>query len=311
MQRIPIQWSNVRAELFLLALCIVVVTVAHAGIALLLGAAFAVIPRPRLRLDLQPLTSWSLQTGIILVGFSMPLSQLLERGKADALPIVSFVLVTLCLGVLFGRLLRNPLRQSLLLASGTAICGGTAVAGLAPILRTPTRMTAEVLLVIFLFNAVALWLFPFLGERLSLSDEAYGLWCALAIHDTSSVVGAAASKSDIALQTATAAKLLRALMLIPLLLVMAVLRGGTDGVRFPRFIVVFVLASACNYLVVLPYWVAEVAASMSRALFCLALVFIGAAMEPGMLRQLNIRLVVQGILLWLFVTGTSLLWIVE
>jgi len=189
-------------------------------------------------------TSLVLQLSIVLMGFGMNLSEVIIASKTGFVITAISVFSVMMLGILLGKLFKVEKNIALLIASGTAICGGSAIAAIAPILRSKSYQNSFALIVVFVLNAIALFLFPFVGRELGLSQELFGNWAAIAIHDTSSVVGAGAEYGEKALQVATTVKLIRALWIIPLSLVIAFFQKNENGssVKFPWFILFFLLA---------------------------------------------------------------------
>lgn len=301
--------GGIRSYAVLLVFAIAAALSLHAGAALLLGMVYALLPLRRPDPWVQRLPSVCLQAGVVVLGLSLPVTELMATGRAHVLPVLILVPTTLVVGMAIGRLLGSDKLSSLLLSAGTAICGGTAVASIAPVIRAPARQTADVLVVIFVLNAVALWLFPWLAKLLELGDQAFGVWCALAIHDTSSVVGAAATHGEAALKTATTIKLIRALMLIPTVVMLSALQRAEGRARLPGFVIAFVVVSVLATVQPLPAWLTDSAAQVSRVLFCLALLLIGTTMSPRMLWALDRRVLGQGVLVWLAVSGATLVWV--
>lgn len=189
-------------------------------------------------------TSQVLQFSIVLMGFGMNLGEVIIASKTGFVITALSVITVMILGILLGKLFKVEKNITLLIASGTAICGGSAIAAIAPILRSKSHQNSFALIVVFVLNAIALFLFPFVGRKLGLSQELFGNWAAIAIHDTSSVVGAGAEYGEKALQVATTVKLIRALWIIPLSLVIAFFQRNEDGrsVKFPWFILFFLFA---------------------------------------------------------------------
>ena len=212
------------------------------AIALFIGLVFSFVG---LRHEnIHKYTSKILQASIVLMGFGMSLSTVISSSKTGFLETIFSVTVVMTLGILLGKLFKVEKNIALLIATGTAICGGSAIAAVAPILNSKNYQNSFALIVVFVLNAVALFLFPFIGHQLGLSQETFGNWAAIAIHDTSSVVGAGASYGEKALQVATTVKLIRALWIIPLSLVIAFMNknGEKKTISFPWFILLFVLA---------------------------------------------------------------------
>ena len=212
------------------------------AIALFIGLIFSFIG---IKHDsLHKYTSKTLQASIVLMGFGMSLSDVIQSSKAGFIETIISVTVVMFLGIALGKLLKVEKNTSLLIATGTAICGGSAIAAVAPIINSKNYQTSFALIVVFVLNAIALFIFPPIGHKLGLSQEAFGNWAAIAIHDTSSVVGAGAIYGEKALQVATTVKLIRALWIIPLALVIAFVNKTEDkkSIKIPWFIFIFVLA---------------------------------------------------------------------
>jgi len=223
------------------------------------------------------------------------------------------IAVTLCLGVLLGKWLAVRRKTSLLVSVGTAICGGSAIAAVAPVLRADEEDTSLALATVFMLNAVALLLFPWIGHALHLSERAFGLWAALAIHDTSSVVGASAMYGNEALMVATTTKLARALWIVPLTLGLGFwvarrehVEGAPVKAKRPWFILGFLLAAALvTFLPVLQPMGLGVAALAKRSLV-LTLFLLGLGLSRDSLVKMGPRPILQGILLWLIAAGATL-----
>ncbi len=187
-------------------------------------------------------TSKILQLSIILLGFQMNLNDVINASKSGFIATTISVIVVMVCGILLGKLFKVDRNISLLIATGTAICGGSAIAAIAPVLNSKDYQNSFALIVVFVLNAVALLLFPYVGHMLDLSQEVFGKWAAIAIHDTSSVVGAGAVYGAKALQVATTVKLIRALWIVPLSIVISILNKNGDkrSIKFPWFILLFV-----------------------------------------------------------------------
>jgi uncharacterized integral membrane protein (TIGR00698 family) len=278
-----------------------------AGIALALGFGQPAPPQ------VKTWTSYVLQWGVIGLGAGMNLQVVLRVGASGALLTAVSLALTLAAGKLIGRLLRVPADTSLLLTVGTAICGGSAIAAVASVTRPKAHETSIALAVVFLLNGLALVIFPPLGHAAGLSQESFGRWAALAIHDTSSVVGAGLAYGPTALSVATTTKLARALWIVPLTLGIALLRqrqspAGLKGVKWPWFIAGFLAAAAM--FTWLP-WLAPAKALVgvaARRLLVLALYLIGLSLSRDALRSVGLRPLAQGVLLWVVVGGGWLLY---
>ncbi len=212
------------------------------SIALFIGLIFSIIGIKHE--TIHQYTSKILQASIVLMGFGMSLNAVINSSKAGFVETIVSVSAVMVLGILLGKLLKVERNISLLIATGTAICGGSAIAAIAPIINSKSYQNSFALIVVFVLNAVALFLFPFIGHELGLSQEVFGKWAAIAIHDTSSVVGTGAIYGEEALQVATTIKLIRALWIIPLSLIIAFVyrNGEKKSIKFPWFILFFVVA---------------------------------------------------------------------
>ncbi len=284
------------------------VALGNPALALLIGALVAVGLNRTLFADAAALSKLCLQTAIVLLGFRLNVETVWSLSADYALLTTGYVVSTLCLGLLLGALLRVDSVPTQLMASGTAICGGTTIASLSPLLGARSHETAVALGLVFLLNAVALFTFPLIGQWLSLTQLEFGLWSALAIHDTSSVVATAAIYGDEAQDVATTIKLGRTLWLIPAVFLASLIgqRGGAK-LRVPGFIVLFLLAAASTSVLPLPAPLVSAASVLSKALLVLALFFIGTELTRATLRKIRGRIVWQALLLWLMVAPLSLL----
>lgn len=246
-----------------------------------------------------------LQAAIVLMGFGMNLSQAIQASKSGFVWTAASVSFTITAGLLIGKLLGVEKKTSWLIASGTAICGGSAIAAIAPVIRAKDYQISFSLMVVFILNAVALLIFPFIGHYFNLGQEVFGLWSAIAIHDTSSVVGAGATYGPKALEVATTVKLTRALWIIPLsLLIATVNKDDQKGkVKIPWFIALFVLALATAHF--LPHWepTFDHLSWLGKRGMVIALLLIGSNISLKEMKQAGLKSFLLGITLWLL-TGT-------
>ena len=220
------------------------VFIAHPAFALLLAATINLVFAPKLPKMTKQSGRYLLQGAIVFLGLTMNVEALWSVSQDYSVLIVGYILSTLCVGLILGRFLRVDTDQARLLVSGTAICGGTAIATLGPVIRARSESVAVCLAIVFLLNAIAILVLPKVGIYLEISQTRFGVWVALAIHDTSSVVGAAAIYGDEALQVATTVKLVRTLWLIPLVLAAGILMNRRETkTRLPGFVLLFVLFS--------------------------------------------------------------------
>ncbi len=252
--------------------------------------------------------TWLLQGAIVLLGLGLSLNTLWDLSSTYIGLISAIVLGTLGIGLALGRLLGAPADGATLISSGTAICGGTAIATLSGVIKASPAQTGVCLAVVFLLNAVALFSFPFIGEQLHLTQQQFGIWAALAIHDTSSVVATAAIFGDEAAEVATTLKLVRTLWLIPVVFIVALLRqAGTARLRIPAFVLLFVAAAALGTLVELPPALLLAAKTLSKSMLVLALFLVGTEITRQTLTDLRGREVALAVLLWAIVAPVALL----
>jgi uncharacterized integral membrane protein (TIGR00698 family) len=253
-------------------------------------------------------TSRVLQWGVIGLGAGMNLAVVLRVGASGALLTAASLVATFTVGALAGRLLRVPKDTSLLLTVGTAICGGSAIAAVGSVMKPKAHEMSVALGVVFVLNAVALVVFPPLGHLAGLGQDAFGRWSALAIHDTSSVVGAALAYGPRALEVATTTKLARALWIVPLTVGMALARhrsegGGLRDVKWPWFIGGFLVAAALFTWVPALAPVKPLVSEIAKRLLVLALFLIGLSLSRDALKTVGWRPLAQGVLLWVIASA--------
>ncbi|MDN5279761.1 MAG: hypothetical protein PWR01_3726 [Clostridiales bacterium] len=254
--------------------------------------------------------SFILQASIVLMGFGMSLNQAIEASKTSFLLTALTVTFTLLAGLFMGKVLRVDKKTSVLIASGTAICGGSAIAAIAPVIEAEDNQITFSLAVVFTLNAIALLIFPPIGHYYNMSQEMFGYWSAISIHDTSSVVGAGATYGPAALEIATIIKLTRALWIIPLSIVILFFRrnDGEKRINPPWFIGLFLAAIVLAHL--LPEGITAFATLnwLGKRGMVIALFLIGSNMSFSQAREAGGKSFLLGILLWLFVgTFTMLL----
>lgn len=277
-------------------------------IALLLGLIVANLSgHPFLYLN-HKATNMLLQISVIGLGFGMNANNALSAGKEGFWFTVASILSTLILGTFLGKWLKIEKKTAHLISCGTAICGGSAIAAIAPVIKSDEKQTSIALGVIFILNSIALFLFPAVGHWLDLSQKEFGLWCAIAIHDTSSVVGAASKFGPEALQIATTVKLARALWIIPVALITAVVfKNKSNRIKIPYFIGLFILAMVMNTYVSKTAIIAPYLVSIAKIGLTLTLFLIGAGLNSGILKSVGVKPLFQGILLWIFIAIATLL----
>ncbi|MEM8767411.1 MAG: putative sulfate exporter family transporter, partial [Pseudomonadota bacterium] len=252
------------------------------------------------------ISKYCLQTAIVLLGLKLNLETVWTLSATYTWGVAAFVLGTLAVGAVLGWLIRAERIPTALIVSGTAICGGTTIATLSPVIGARPHETAVTLSLVFLLNVVALFSFPLIGKALDLSQLEFGLWSALAIHDTSSVVATAAIYGEEAAEVATTIKLGRTLWLIPLVLAASFFmtgpgQEGSPKVRIPGFILAFLGATAVGTFLDLPGLLTSGAGMISKALLVIALFLVGCELTRSTLRQIRGRTFWLGIGLWLAV----------
>ena len=297
-----------KAKIFFLAGLLAVATgLFSPPLALVSGVIFsALLPHP-FEKESRRWSKLLLQFSVVALGFGMDLGEVLRAGKASFTYTAISICLAMAIGLLLGRLLKVRSKASFLIAAGTAICGGSAIAALAPITNPDEEELAMSLGTIFTLNSVALLLFPVVGLALHMSQNQFGLWSALAIHDTSSVVGATAKFGSQALAVGTVVKLTRALWIIPVALLTALIHKSSTRIQIPWFIFLFCLA-ACSKT-----WFTG-GALLFRELnhlghigLAITLYLIGTGITLRVVKQAGARVMLQGAALWMIVAAVSLL----
>ncbi|MDE6436686.1 MAG: putative sulfate exporter family transporter [Muribaculaceae bacterium] len=278
-----------------------------APIALLAGLIFAFTlenPWPKFN---KKTSKYLLQVAVVCLGFNMNLQQSLKSGSEGMLFTVVSVVGVMLLGVMLGYWLHINRKTAYLISSGTAICGGSAIAAVGPVVKADENEMAVSLGVIFILNSIALLIFPPLGHMFEMTQPQFGTRAAIAIHDTSSVVGAGEMYGEQALQVATLIKLTRALWIIPLAFVtMFIFRDRTAKISIPWFIFIFVLAMIVNTYVPLPEWFVTAMVWIARRGMVVTLYLIGASLSLKSIRQVGVKPLVQAVILWVVISVSSL-----
>lgn len=283
-----------------------------APVALLCGLIFAFIfPNPCPKFN-KKTSKYLLQVAVVCLGFNMNLQESLKSGSEGMLFTVVSVVGVMCLGVLLGYWLHINRKTSYLISSGTAICGGSAIAAVGPVLKADENEMAVSLGVIFILNSIALFIFPPLGHLLDMTQEQFGTWAAIAIHDTSSVVGAGEIYGETAMKTATLIKLTRALWIIPLAIVtMFIFRDKKSKISIPWFIFIFVLAMLVNTYVALPQLFVDIMVWIARRGMVVTLFCIGASLSIASIKQVGVKPLIQAVALWIVISVSSLIVVLD
>jgi uncharacterized integral membrane protein (TIGR00698 family) len=278
-------------------------------VALTVGILFGLsVPHP-LPADSRDLSRFLLQASVVALGFGMNLHEVIKAGRSGFVYTALGISFALIVGLALGKLLRVRGKSSFLITAGTAICGGSAIAAVGPIIEADEREMAVSLGTIFILNSVALVIFPSIGWALHMTEPQFGLWAALAIHDTSSVVGAASKYGAGALIVGTTVKLARALWIVPLALVTAAVKGSRTRVKLPWFILFFCLAAVVNTYVPSAAYLNKSFFTLGRYGLTATLFLIGTSISWAALKEVGWRPLAQGILLWMAVALTSLYFI--
>jgi len=255
-------------------------------------------------------SQWLLQGSLIGLGFGMNIHEVLKAGSRGFLYTALGISTALIAGTVIGRWLQIRGNSSYLISVGTAVCGGSAIAAVAPILHADEEEIAVSLGTVFVLNSVALILFPPLGHYLNLSQTQFGLWAAIAIHDTSSVVGAAARYGQQALLIGTTVKLARALWIAPLSLAIAAMKHSKAKIQFPWFILFFCIAALVNTFSTASAPLMKNLFQLGRLGLTATLFLIGSGLSLATLKKVGWRPMVQGVLLWI-VVGLSSLYLIK
>jgi len=275
-------------------------------VALALGLVYGFSFVHPYHLDAKKLSKLLLQVSVVGLGFGMDLQQVMQAGRSGFVYTAGSISFALLLGWGLGKLLRVKQRISYLISSGTAICGGSAIAAIAPITNASQEEIAVSLGTVFVLNAIALLAFPVIGSALHMTQTQFGLWAALAIHDISSVVGASAKYGAVALTVGTTVKLARALWIVPLSVGTAMANKSKARIQWPWFILFFCLAAVFNTYIHLFQPAYPVLKHLGGIGLTVTLFLIGTGLSMKTLREVGIRPMLQGVLLWIAVAAGSL-----
>ena len=306
-QRLLDRSITTREVIFLLAVVFCLSPLISPPIALLMGLVIAqFIGHPYLHLN-HKATHILLQVSVVGLGFGMNVTSALKAGKEGIIFTIVSIIGTLSIGYFIGKFLKIEKKTSFLIAAGTAICGGSAIAAISPVIKAEEKQISVALGTIFILNSIALFLFPIIGHALNLSQTQFGLWCAIAIHDTSSVVGAASKYGAHALEVATTVKLARALWIIPVAFLSTLVFKNKGGkIKIPYFIGLFVLAMIVNTYVPLVQTYSHYLTSFAKAGLTLTLFLIGCGLSRKVLQAVGFRPLIQGVILWILISSAAL-----
>jgi uncharacterized integral membrane protein (TIGR00698 family) len=295
-----------RRILFIVAFIVSASGFVSPPVALAIGLCFGLAFENASNWGGKELSRFLLQASVVGLGFGMNLHDVVHAGRSGFVYTAVGITASMIVGLTLGRLMGVGDTSSLLISAGTAICGGSAIAAVGPIANATEDEMAVSMGTIFVLNSIALILFPAIGWALHLSQMQFGLWSALAIHDTSSVAGAAAKYGPVALTIGMTVKLARALWIVPLSVATAIVKRSKTRIQWPWFILFFCLAAIANtYLPVLaPAY--SVLSRLGKIGLTATLFLIGTGLSRKTLKQVGVRPLMQGIVLWVIVATTSL-----
>jgi len=294
-------------NIFFVGLIIAASGLISTPIALLAGLAYGLSFAHPYHMDAKKLSTFLLQASVVGLGFGMNLHQVVHAGREGFLYTAVSITCVMILGLTLGRLLKVESTAALLIATGTAICGGSAIAAVGPVAGAGEEEMAVSLGTVFVLNSVALLIFPLIGLSLHLSQNQFGLWSALAIHDTSSVVGATAKYGAQALMVGTTVKLARALWIVPMAFAIAMMKRTKTRIKWPWFILLFALAAVANtYLPLFGRFYPSLS-KLGETGLTVTLFLIGSGISRTTLKEVGVRPLIQGIVLWAIVAVSTLL----
>lgn len=298
---------NTRKWVFILALLACLFPGVTPPIALLLGLILAQLiehPFPTLT---NKATNWLLKIAVVGLGFGMNVFSAIHAGREGVLFTIASITLVFTAGTLAGKYMKVDKKTSFLISAGTAICGGSAIAALSPVIKAEEKQISVALGAVFILNSIALFIFPVIGHHMHLSQNQFGLWCAIAIHDTSSVVGAASHYGSQALQVATTVKLARALWIIPVAFITAFsFKTGSKNVKIPYFIGLFILAMLINTYIPFIKPAVPYITMLAKMGLTVTLFLIGSGLSFKVLKSVGVVPLVQAVMLWVLISGVSL-----
>jgi uncharacterized integral membrane protein (TIGR00698 family) len=298
-------------NLFFVGIILAACGVLSPPLALAAGLAYGLFAAHNYHGDARRLSKFLLQVSVVCLGFGMNLGEILRVGRTGFLYTAVGIAFALTLGVTLAWLLRVGKTQGFLISAGTAICGGSAIAALAPVTDASEEALAVSMGTVFVLNSITLFIFPAIGHALHLTQTQFGLWSALAIHDTSSVVGAAARYGAAALVIATTVKLARALWIVPVSVGAALVRRSQARIHIPWFILFFVLAAVANTFLQWLHPESKQLTHLGQMGLAVTLFLIGTGLTRQTIKDVGVRPFLQGVLLWIVVGSASLLLILK
>lgn len=303
--------SKIAKPVFFILILVALLGFINSPTALLLGFLFTFIfSNPYLKQS-QKSIQILLKVAVVGLGFGMFIKETLQTSK-DGLSLTFYsIVLTVTLGIILTKWLKLDRKLGHLITSGTSICGGSAIAAVSPVINADGKTISLALGVVFLLNSVALLIFPPIGSLLNLPQHQFGIWAAIAIHDTSSVVGAALSYGDEALKIATTVKLSRTLWIIPLsVFSMFLFKSKSQKIKIPYFIFLFILAILINSYEILPAVISSNIVLISKRLLVVTLFLVGTTVSFSDIKQTGFKPIVLALSLWIFISIFSLVYII-
>jgi len=304
--------EKIRKAVFIILAVICLTPLLSSPIALALGFGLAIFIGNPFEQHLHKYIHLLLQISIVGLGFGLKLNEALQAGKTGFLLTVVSILTVMILGYVLGKVFKLEEKLSYLISAGTAICGGSAIAAISPIIKPDTKEISLSLAIVFTLNSVALFIYPAIGHLLHLSQEQFGLWCAVGIHDTSSVVGAAGKYGNEALKIATTVKLARALWIIPVsIITMFIFKNKESKVKIPWFIGYFIIAILLNTYLPFPEYLTISITALAKSGLNLTLFFIGSTLSIKTLKTIGFKPLAAAVILWMVISIGSLAYIIR
>lgn len=298
--------NKIKVVIYWIIVLLCLVGILSPPLALFTGIVMAQIGHPYAKLN-SKLTSKLLQISVVGLGFGMNLTSAIKAGKEGIIFTVISIFGTLLLGYGLGKIMKIEKKTSFLVSAGTAICGGSAIAAVSPVIKANEEQISAALGTVFILNAIALFIFPIIGHHFELSQHQFGLWSAIAIHDTSSVVGAASSYGTEALQVATTVKLARALWIIPVAyLAMQLFKNKDSKAKIPYFIGYFILALIANTYLPFVQQISPYIVDIAKIGLTLTLFLIGTSLSTKVIKAVGVKPLIQGVILWVTISIVAL-----
>ena len=290
------------ANFILIIFSLLAIIVLSPILAIFLGLIYSFIYKNNAQAISTKISTIPLQIGIVLIGFTISTATLIPIIDTYAMWVLLFIIFSFVLSFILGIVFRLNLKFNVLLASGLSICGATAIALIGPLIKANTKFIFISLAVLFLFNTIAIITFPYVGGFLGMSNYEFGVFSALAIHDTGSVVGSALAFSSSSVEAATSLKILRTLGLIPLILLINYkFNRSQESFEFPRFIIYFFIALTISNIFELPYSMIEYLKILSKTFIIVGIFCIGLQSSKIEFKELNLKPLIIGLIVWIAV----------